>query len=105
MVEQHDGNRLLRLRNLLASGLTGDEKPFESLGYRQALEHIRGKCALDEAVESTIIGTRQYAKRQRTWFKKEPDVQWISGFGDDPTTFQTTRELVETFLTASPPDR
>lgn len=72
------------VRGLLASGLTGDEKPFESLGYRQAVAHLRGELSVDEAVESTEIGTRQYAKRQRTWFRRDTRIHWLIGFGTDP---------------------
>jgi len=72
------------VHSLLAGGLTGDEKPFEAVGYLQALQVVRGRRSLEQAIESTIIATRQYAKRQRTWFKKEPGVKWIVGFGEDP---------------------
>ena len=79
-----DQGLLDEARGLLASGLSGDEKPFESLGYRQAIAHLRGEIDLDTAVESTEIGTRQYAKRQRTWFRRDPRIQWFQGFGTDP---------------------
>jgi tRNA dimethylallyltransferase len=72
------------VRGLLASGLTGDEKPFESLGYKQAVAHLRGELSLAEAVELTAIGTRQYAKRQRTWFRRDARIEWLTGFGTDP---------------------
>lgn len=71
------------VRGLLAQGATGDEKPFEALGYKQALLHLRGTLTLEQAVESTIIETRQYAKRQRTWFRRDPEIRWLQGFGDD----------------------
>ncbi len=72
------------VRNLLAAGVTEQAKPFESIGYAQALRHLRGEITLAEAIESTRIATRQYAKRQRTWFRRERDVFWIDGFGGDP---------------------
>jgi tRNA dimethylallyltransferase len=72
------------VRGLLAQGATGDEKPFEALGYQQALLHLRGALRLDQAIESTIVETRQYAKRQRTWFRRDPEIRWLAGFGDDP---------------------
>ena len=74
---------LNEVRGLLASGLTGDEKPFESLGYKQALAHLRGEMSLDDALESTEIGTRQYAKRQRTWFRRDARIHWLQGFGNN----------------------
>jgi tRNA dimethylallyltransferase len=84
--------------DLLGQGLTGDEKPFESLGYRQALEVLRDECTIDQAIESTSIATRQYAKRQLTWFRRERDVMWLRGFGDDPTIVDTTLGYVRNFL-------
>jgi tRNA dimethylallyltransferase len=74
---------LKEVQGLLAAGATGSEKPFEALGYKQALLHLRGALTLEQAVESTIIETRQYAKRQRTWFRRDPEIRWLQGFGDD----------------------
>ena len=75
---------LEEVQGLLAAGATGNEKPFEALGYKQALLHLRGAITLEQAVESTIVETRQYAKRQRTWFGRDPEIRWLRGFGDDP---------------------
>jgi tRNA dimethylallyltransferase len=72
------------VRGLQANGLTGSEKAFESLGYKQAVLHLRGKFSLEDAITSTEIETRQYAKRQLTWFRRDPRVQWLTGFGSDP---------------------
>ncbi len=54
------------------------------LGYPQALEVLRHEATEEEAIHKTQAATRQYAKRQLTWFRREPDVTWFSGFGDDP---------------------
>jgi tRNA dimethylallyltransferase len=59
-------------------------KPFESLGYAQALQALDGAMSLEQAIESTQLETRRYAKRQLTWFRKEQGMQWLHGFGDDP---------------------
>jgi tRNA dimethylallyltransferase len=75
---------LEEVRGLLAAGATGNEKPFEALGYKQALLHLRDALTLEQANESTIVETRQYAKRQRTWFRRDPEIRWLRGFGDDP---------------------
>jgi tRNA dimethylallyltransferase len=71
------------VRGLLAGGATGDEKPFEALGYKQAVKYLRGEITLEQAVESTVIETRQYAKRQRTWFRRDGEVRWLGEFGDE----------------------
>ena len=59
-------------------------KPLGALGYRQAAAALRGGISLDKALSETQKATRQYAKRQMTWFRREPDVAWFAGFGDDP---------------------
>lgn len=56
-----------------------------ALGYRQACRVLLGEIGTAEAVRLTQAATRQYAKRQMTWFRRESDVRWFEGFGDDPT--------------------
>jgi tRNA dimethylallyltransferase len=79
-----DGGLLIEVRHLLASGVPPQAKPFESLGYKHALQMLQGQITEEQALESTQIETRRYAKRQLTWFRKEQDVHWMFGFGDDP---------------------
>jgi tRNA dimethylallyltransferase len=79
---------------LLTAGCTGDEKPFESLGYKQALQHIRGTITMEEAILSTQLATRQYAKRQGTWFRRDPEIIWLEGFGDDREVIERAAGLV-----------
>jgi tRNA dimethylallyltransferase len=62
--------------------------PFGALGYPQAMSFVCGEISEQEAVRETQTLTRRYAKRQRTWFRREPDVTWFSGFGDDSTVQQ-----------------
>ena len=59
-------------------------RPLSSLGYRQAAQLLRRELSRDEAVRAAQQGHRNYAKRQMTWFRREPDVIWLKGFGDDP---------------------
>jgi len=72
------------IRRLLSAGVPPEAKPFESLGYKQALQMLQGRITGEQALESTQLETRRYAKRQLTWFRKEQAVHWIAGFGDDP---------------------
>jgi tRNA dimethylallyltransferase len=72
------------VRSLLSAGVPPEAKPFESLGYKQALQMVQGRITLQQAMESTQQETRRYAKRQRTWFRKEHGVHWMEDFGDDP---------------------
>lgn len=59
--------------------------PLNSLGYKQAAQFLRGEIDRDTAIQAAQQGHRNYAKRQITWFRREPDVQWLAGFGDDPS--------------------
>lgn len=58
--------------------------PLGALGYRQARSYVEKERTLEEAVRDTQAETRRYAKRQMTWFRREPEVRWFDGFGDDP---------------------
>jgi len=58
--------------------------PLQSLGYKQALQLLRGEVDRESAVAAAQQAHRNYAKRQMTWFRREPDVLWLRGFGDDP---------------------
>lgn len=94
VVAMFEQGLLDEIRRLLAEGATGEEKPFEALGYKQGLAHLRGKLTLAEAIESTQVETRQYAKRQLTWFRRDPDIRWLAGFGDDAAIQKKAAELV-----------
>ena len=78
-----EGGWIEEVRRLLASGLSGDAKPFDFIGYRELRAHLEGRMTFDAAKESIALATRRYAKRQITWFRKEAGVLWICGFGDD----------------------
>ena len=86
------------VRAILALGFSPECKPFESHGYKQALQHIRGELNLREAIFYAQRNTRNYAKRQITWFRREPDLVWLKDFGDTPTIRETAMERVEKFL-------
>jgi tRNA dimethylallyltransferase len=58
--------------------------PLSSLGYRQASQVLRGEITLEQALQAAQQAHRNYAKRQMTWFRREPEVHWLRGFGDDP---------------------
>jgi tRNA dimethylallyltransferase len=59
-------------------------RPLASLGYKQAVQLLRGELTREQAVQAAQQAHRHYAKRQMTWFRREPDVTWLKGFGDDP---------------------
>jgi len=59
-------------------------RPLASLGYKQALQFLRGELDRESALAVAQQAHRNYAKRQITWFRREPDVHWLAGLGDDP---------------------
>jgi tRNA dimethylallyltransferase len=71
------------VQTLLESGLAQNSKPFDFIGYRELRAALRGEITLEEARGAIQQATRRYAKRQLTWFRKEPGVHWFPGFGDD----------------------
>ena len=72
------------VRRILLLGFPPEAKPLESHGYRQALQFLRGELSLEDAVLEAQTNTRRYAKRQGTWFRREPGLEWFNGFGDQP---------------------
>ncbi len=77
-----DGGLVEETRSLLEKYGTG-ARPLSALGYKQAAALVRGEIDHKTAVQTAQQAHRNYAKRQVTWFRREPDVIWISGFGDD----------------------
>ena len=65
-------------QQLLAAGLALNKTAMQAIGYRQVVEHLRGERSLAETIEWVKIRTRQFAKRQRTWFRRQPAVEWIT---------------------------
>jgi tRNA dimethylallyltransferase len=71
-----------------------ERKIFDALGYRQAKLLLAGELTEAQAIEAAQRGHRNYAKRQLTWFRREPEVRWLAGFGDDPEVQRTAMEAV-----------
>jgi tRNA dimethylallyltransferase len=72
-------------------------RPLGSLGYKQAVQLLGGELAREQAVEAAQQAHRNYAKRQMTWFRQEPQVEWLKGFGDDPQIQAEAIARVETY--------
>jgi tRNA dimethylallyltransferase len=71
------------VKNLREKGLRDDTNALGAHGYRRVCEFLRGERTLESAIEKTRQDVRNYAKRQMTWFKREKDVIWLEGFGDE----------------------
>ena len=97
-----------RAKRMFESGLVEETKrllakygetarPLAALGYKQAVQLLRGEVDLKTAVQAAQQAHRNYAKRQMTWFRREPEVVWLEGFGDDSAIQQRAAALaVET---------
>jgi tRNA dimethylallyltransferase len=86
-------------RGLLAR--YGPVKALDSLGYQQAQAVLNGSLSVGEAMKAAQQGHRNYAKRQMTWFRREPEVRWMEGFGDEVDTVREAEEIVESAIAAS----
>ena len=85
----------LRARQMFVNGLVEETKsiiekygeqarPLASLGYKQAVQLLKSELTREQAIQAAQQAHRNYAKRQMTWFRREPDVVWLKGFGDEP---------------------
>ena len=96
MVEQ---GLLDEVRQLLDSGLPRDATALQAIGFRQVLAVADGTATEAEAVEEVKLRSRQYAKRQLTWLRRNPDIHWIL-WGKEPDFPQALQNATE-FLTAA----
>jgi tRNA dimethylallyltransferase len=76
---------------LLGRGLAPSLPAFQAIGYRQLARHLVVGQSLDAALQETVQATRRFAKRQETWFRKEPGVTWFAV--EDDVDFLTSRVL------------
>jgi len=95
-----------RVEKMFATGLIEETRelltsygprayPFASIGYKQVLAFLDGDFDQESAIAAVQQAHRNYAKRQMTWFRREPDVVWIEGFGDNAPVQQQAMSLIE----------
>jgi len=65
------------VKTLLEKGYSPELKPFKAIGYKYIIKYLEGKLSLEATIKLIQRDTRRYAKRQLTWFKKEPDIHWF----------------------------
>jgi tRNA dimethylallyltransferase len=100
--EMFRGGLIEETRALLESGVDPRAKSLQTLGYKQAVEFLNGQLPLAEASRQCQTKTRQYAKRQMTWFRGDPAIRWLCGFGSHPAMQEEALHLAHQFLAASP---
>ena len=93
---------LNEVRRLMAGGLSDNAKPFDFIGYRELRSHLRGELTFEQARAAIQQGTRQYAKRQLTWFRREANVHWLSGFGDAPDVQSMAQKWLQQAFSQEP---
>jgi tRNA dimethylallyltransferase len=89
------------VRGLLAQGLPKDAKPLGAIGYRHVLaglDNFDGVGSWEDTMQMIQRDTRRYAKRQLTWFRRNPKTQWFGGCGDNKVIKEDVRRWIETFL-------
>jgi tRNA dimethylallyltransferase len=97
-VEEMFATGLVAEVQAICSSFGSDLRPLQSLGYAQTLAYLHGEMSLPEAVALTQRQTRQYAKRQLTWFRRDKEMTWFEGFGSEPSVRGAARDLVSKFL-------
>ncbi len=96
--QMFEGGLVEEVRGILALGFPASAKPFESHGYRQALQLIQGELSPRDALFYAQRNTRNYAKRQITWFRREAGLVWLKGFGGDAEIQREALERVRQFV-------
>ncbi len=88
------------VRRLEAEGLREGRTASRALGYQQVLSFLAGECTEAEALDETVRATRKFARRQETWFRRDPRVHWISGSEADRDRLPDTAwDLLERSVT------
>ena len=88
-----DQGLVMETKNLLGK-YGASARPLTSIGYKQVVQHLRGEMTSGDTLKAVQQAHRNYAKRQMTWFRREPDVHWIAGFGDQADVIGIAGALV-----------
>jgi tRNA dimethylallyltransferase len=91
---QFERGIVAEVQQLLAAGVPETAHPFTGLVYRQVLEYLHGVRSEADTRELIVRENRHYARRQLIWFRKEPNLQWLCGAGEDPATLQSAEHLL-----------
>jgi tRNA dimethylallyltransferase len=90
--EMFRGGLVEETRELFKQGLEENKTAMQAIGYRQVVEHLRGEHTLPETIELVKIRTRQFAKRQLTWFRRHGNCRWM-----ELKPEQTVQEALDIF--------
>ena len=87
---------LTEVRDLYGKGIGADTTAMQAIGYKELVRYLEGRCTYDEAVEKIKMESRRYAKRQLTWFRRNPDILWFNA--DEDGYYEKVFEKCFTFL-------
>lgn len=100
--EMHfESGLVAEVKELLGLGLEPASNALGAHGYRRVCEFLRGERSLENAIEKTKQDVRNYAKRQLTWFRREPEAVWFDGFGDDPKVIEAVLNMCTSSVLSS----
>jgi tRNA dimethylallyltransferase len=87
-----DAGLVDEVRALVGRGLREGRTSSRALGYQQLLAHLAGESTEQEAFDATVSGTKRFARRQDSWFRKDPRIRWVAW--DDPDRLRRAVEIV-----------
>ncbi len=87
---------LEEVKGLWEKGIGTDTTAMQAIGYKELIEYLDGRCSYDEAIEKIKMESRRYAKRQLTWFRRNPDIVWFDA--DEEDFYEKVFEKCFTFL-------
>lgn len=99
--EQIESGLVTEVSLLLNMGYSPETRSLQGLGYRQMVDHLKGKLSLDEAIAATQMATYQYARRQMTWFRADSRIHWLNVQG--PVSDEASLLIAQFLSRASSP--
>jgi tRNA dimethylallyltransferase len=93
-----EGGFVAEVERLLAQGLAEGRTASRAIGYREVASYLAGELGLDDARERTVVATRRFARRQDSWFRKDPRITWVRY--DDPARVDLALSAVRATMEA-----
>ena len=90
-----DNGLINEVKGLIDMGYSPESKAMQALGYREAAKYLNGKLTFENMAYEIKKNTKRYAKRQITWFNKEPDIRWV-----DANDINAMVSMIRGFLTS-----
>lgn len=92
VIDMADHGLAWEVRSLLENGVPEDAQSMQGLGYKEMIPFVKGHCTLDQALYAIQLGSRHYAKRQITFLKREPEMQYVDVL--EPNAYERLRSIM-----------